>query len=132
VIVVDATVVADLLLAKGRLKESAGKLLVEDPEWISTALWRYEFGNVMLKIHRHGEEPIEDPERRLDLAGGMILEAVFDVVWGEVWSVADQDHLSYYDASYVWLARSRGLKVRTRDTEMLRNCPDVAEPMPEV
>jgi predicted nucleic acid-binding protein len=132
VIVVDATVVADLLLAKGKIRVAAEALLEEDPEWISTALWRFEFGNVMLNFHRHGKRRIEDPHRRYRLAEGLLVENVGDLRWAEVWRVADLDKLTFYDASYVWMARARELKLRTRDREILRNCPDVALPMPDV
>jgi len=38
--------------------------------------------------------------------------------------------LKFYDASYVWLAKSRGCKLYTRDKNILRECSDVAMPMP--
>lgn len=46
--------------------------------------------------------------------------------------IAIQNGLTFYDASYVWLARARGLMLRTRDKLILRECPDVARPMPVV
>lgn len=131
-IVVDATVVSDLLLAEEKTRAAAEHLLGEDPEWVSTALWRFEFGNVMLKFQRHGKRRIEDPQRQFRLAEGLLVETAGDLMWAEVWELADADGLSYYDASYVWLARSRGLKLRTRDKEVLKACPDVARPMPEL
>lgn len=131
-IVVDATVVADLLFAEGELRAAAEQLLRDDPEWASTALWSFEFGNVMLKFHRHGKRRIEHPQRRFHLAEGFLAETVGDLLWAEVWELAEADGLSFYDASYVWLARSRRLKLRTRDKRVLQACPDVALPMPEL
>lgn len=47
-----------------------------------------------------------------------------------IFSIALESDLTFYDASYVWLARERGLKLRTRDKGILRKCPDVAVAMP--
>lgn len=39
---------------------------------------------------------------------------------------AANESLSFYDASYVALARELGVKLWTEDRELLRKCPDVA------
>jgi predicted nucleic acid-binding protein len=48
----------------------------------------------------------------------------------EILTIAEKHILSFYDASYVWLARSRRLRLRTRDSKILSKCPDVAQRLP--
>ena len=129
-IVVDATVVSDFLLGEGAIQLAAKALVMEDPEWVSSPLWRFEFGNVMLKLHRHTGLHVSEPESRFAYAESMIAKTVDEIAWSEVWDLAVKDGLSFYDASYAWLARSRALMLRTRDKGILHNCPDVARPMP--
>jgi predicted nucleic acid-binding protein len=59
----------------------------------------------------------------------MLTETVENLQWRAVLDLADSRRLTFYDASYVWLAQSRGLTLRTRDAEVLRGCPDIAKPM---
>lgn len=107
-------------------REAAEKLIQLDPEWISHSLIRYEVGNVGLNYLRHGSWEREDVELQLKQVPGLLLEVV-DVIDAEAtFKVAAENGLSFYDASYVWLARVRGLKLRTRDKKILRECPDVA------
>lgn len=61
-----------------------------------------------------------------------ISEFVDDVDSPAVLRIAVESGLTFYDPAHVWLARSRGLELRTRDREVLRVCPDVAVAMPAV
>jgi predicted nucleic acid-binding protein len=130
VIVVDATVMADLLAGVPGLQAGAVRLMREDPDWISVGLWRYELGSVLWKMARfEGSDPVE---MRLGIARSarILVETVDGLEATAVWDIACGTGLTYYDASYVWLARSRGLELRTRDEEILKKCPDVARRMP--
>lgn len=49
-----------------------------------------------------------------------------DVDLSGVREIAAGAGLTFYKASYVWLAWSRWLNLRTRDKEILRESPDVA------
>ena len=129
-IVIDSTVLGDLLFNGESLRKSAERLQQIDPEWICVDLVRYELGNVAWK---YGSQPGADLEKiRLGLTGAelAVVEIVSNVNWGRVLELSVKEDLTYYDSSHVWLARERGLKLRTRDKEILRKCPDVAEPMP--
>lgn len=130
-IVVDATVLADFLVGEAKLKAAAVALAAEDPEWISTGLWRYELGNVLWKKCRFEGEDRLKMERLLSVANEVISETVEAVDSPSILEIATASGLTFYDASYVWLARSRGWKLRTRDDQILRECPDVAFPMPD-
>lgn len=128
-IVVDTTVLADLLVGAERQKKAA-KLLIEiDPQWISVGLWRYELGNVLWKTARFVDEANFDANRLLSLSE-LLVEETIEPSTVHILEIAMETGLSFYDASYVWLARQRGLKLRTRDKKILQLCSDVAEPMP--
>jgi len=130
VIVVDATVVADFLVGEPPLQAAAVDLMREDSDWISVGLWRYELGNVLWKKVKFEKGDPEEMRRHLECGAGLLLETVEDLNPAAIYDIAVQKGLTYYDASYVWLARARGLALRTRDKQLLRECPDVARPMP--
>lgn len=131
-IVVDTTVLGDLLFNEERLRKSARELQRLDGDWISMALVRYELGNVARSHAAFGNLEVVDAELGIDAVEQMLVETVADADWVRILRIAVAEGLSFYDASYVWLARSRGLDLRTRDKGILAKCPDVAIPMPEV
>ena len=130
-IVVDATVLADFLAGEADLRKAAIRLSEEDPVWISCSLWRYELGNVLWKKVRFGELDLAAANRCVEQGETMVTETVANLQWSRILGFAADAGLTFYDASYVWLARARGLKLRTRDTQTLRECSDVAKPMSE-
>ncbi len=131
-IVVDSTVLGDLLYNGDLLRASAQKLQQEDPEWICLELVRYELGNIATKYGLFQAADIHALMDGLEGADEVVSEFVSMTDWKLVLEIAIKDRLSFYDASHVWLARARGLTLRTRDKEILRKCPDVALPMPVV
>jgi predicted nucleic acid-binding protein len=130
-IVVDCTVLADFWVGEPFARQAAQRLLARDDSWISVGLWCFELGNVLLKYVRAGR--LTEPEMRLALIESrqLVSETIDDIDIEGVWSVAMEKNLSYYDASYVWLAKSRGLALYSRDSGILRTCPEVAVAMPE-
>lgn len=129
-IVVDCTVLGDHLFGAAAARESSQALVELDPEWISHELIYYEIGNVAWKCLKFGQINQEDAEVALGKAAGLLAEIQRDVDYVGIYRLAAETGLTFYDSSYVWLARSRGLKLRTRDKEVLRICPDVAVRMP--
>ncbi len=129
-IVVDCTVLADFWVGEPPARRAAQHLLAADDGWISVGLWRYELGNVLLKYVRAGR--LAEPEMREALRESqrLISETVAELDIEGVWLIANEKKLSYYDASYVWLARSRKIPLYTRDSDILRQCPDLALAMP--
>jgi len=130
VIVVDCTVLGDHLFGAAAARESSQALMELEPEWISHGLIFYEIGNVAWKCSKFGQIKRDDAAAALSKAGGLLMEIERDLDYLRIYRVAAETGLTFYDASYVWLARSRGLKLRTRDKEVLRICPDVAVRMP--
>ena len=129
-IVVDCTVFGDHLFGDAAARDSSLALMDEEPEWISHGLIFYEIGNVAWKCSKFGQISREDAEAALLKAGGLLVEIARDMDYSNIYRIAAKTGLTFYDASYVWLARARGLKLRTRDKEVLRICPDVAVKMP--
>lgn len=131
-IVVDATVLADFLAGDSDLRAAAEALMREDPDWITVGLWRYELGNVLWKTVRFGNDDPEVMRAAIGKSRELLLESVETVDLGSVWEIAHRSGLTYYDASYVWLAESRDLVLRTRGGEILREFPGIALPMPVI
>lgn len=129
-IVVDCTVLGDHLFGNAEARESSLTLMELEPEWISHGLVFYEIGNVAWKHVKFGQIERDVAETALGKAGGLLAEIERDLKYLEIFRLAAESGLTFYDASYVWLARSRGLELRTRDKEVLRICPDVAVRMP--
>ena len=131
-IVVDATVLVDFWLGEAGLRASAIALMEDDPDWISAGLWRYEFGNVVWKLVRAARFEASDMAAIWRGAAQCVGETENQVDFPQTYAIARQFDLSFYDASYVCLARSRGFELRTRDEKVLRKCPDVARAMPKI
>jgi predicted nucleic acid-binding protein len=131
VIVVDAMVLADFLAGEAGLRKAAIRLSEADPVWISCSLWRYEVGNVLWEKMQFQYMTRDAARRFFEQGEAMLTETVENLQWRAILDLADSRRLTFYDASYVWLAQSRGLTLRTRDAEVLRGCPDIAKPMQE-
>ena len=131
-IVVDATVLVDFFIGTEARQAAAKLLLAKDSEWISVSLWRYEFGNVLRTNVRSSQTNLDEAmalEHLVD-AETMVKGTIEELDSAAIFRIAIRDGLTMYEASYVWAARMRVLKLRTRDTEILVQCPDVALPMP--
>lgn len=128
-IIVDTTVLVDLLAGEDSVKELAERLLLEDSDWVALRLTQYELGNALRGYVRKGGMAPAVMKEALLRSEVLLLEVVDEIEVGEIWDICLSTGLTYYDASHVWLARSRGLKLRTRDAEVLKKCPDVAVEM---
>jgi predicted nucleic acid-binding protein len=115
-VVIDASAFAAVLF-----REEAGDQLQE--RWrgcslIAPMLLRYEIANVTLvKLQRH-----RDRARELWLAHEYFQRSgisFFDVEFADVIVLAQRRKLSAYDASYAWLALSRGLDLVSLDKKLL-------------
>lgn len=129
-IVVDCTVLADFYVGEPDSMQAAHDLLRSEPTWMSVELWRYELGNVFLKYVRAGRLQADAMSVALQEADMLVAETVELKEPAEVWKIALEKELSYYDASYVWLAQSRGLPLLSRDGGILKKCPEYCRSMP--
>ncbi|TAG11496.1 MAG: PIN domain-containing protein [Verrucomicrobia bacterium] len=129
-IVVDCTVIADFFIGNAEMQMSVQSLLEMDSEWIAPVLWRYEFGNVLLKEVRGGRMSADLMDRYLAAGEKLIFESVVDFDASKIAEMSRARDLSFYDASYVWLGQARGLPFYTRDGKLARKCEGLVQPMP--
>jgi len=115
-VIVDASAFVAVIFAE---PESDGvERRLARKHYIAPALLLFEVANVTLvKVRRH-------PERRVELFEAYENFTRFDVEFADVEfvavvSLAQRRNLSAYDASYVWLALSRGLDLVSLDKRMI-------------
>lgn len=129
-IVVDVNVLASRIVGEASLRRSAIALSERDPVWVAPQLWRYELGNILWKTVRFGNLAADFAVECLDVASELLEESVVDLDWQQTLEVAIEHNISYYDASYVALAQSRGLTLFTQDRKLVRKFPHCAQRMP--
>lgn len=126
----DSTVLADWLFNGGALRESVIRLQSQDASWVCSALARYELGNVAWKLTRAGRLSGEDVIMGWEALNEAAIEIVDQVEWPQVSALAVAKEISYYDATHVWLAMSRGIPLYSRDGPLRAKCPEVVRGMP--
>ena len=128
-IVVDNTVMIDFWAGEEPFLSEARNLFQVDGDWVVPGLWVYEFGNVMCKLSRLGKvpEPLKKAAWESSLQMVLVSHDIDPLAVDEIVSVTG---LKFYDASYVFLARSKGVKLYTRDKQILRTCSDIACSLP--
>ena len=129
-IVVDNTVLIDFWVGEDVYRDKAKELFMQDSEWLAPGIWLYEFGNVFRKYQRQNIIS-EDMKQMAWIKTLRMVKTVEEVKVLEIDKIAGEAGLSFYDASYVWLARSKSLDFYTRDKQILGSCSDVARAMPE-
>lgn len=122
-IVADTNLVAYLLLPTGREAE-AGAVHQRDPVWIAPPLWQSEFRNVLVLNVRHGVITQNEAREAWVLSTGLVHEEAPTA--SHVFDVAFERSLTAYDAEFVALAETLGVRVVTDDRRVLNACPDLA------
>jgi len=130
VILIDANALVDFFLGETSLQSAAQSLRRQHPDWLTIPWCRYEFGNAVRKYTRLGHIQEADGYEILQ-AGLAMIRLCPDCDGRVVLAEANRSNLTFYDAAYVARARSSGLRLRTRDGDILRNCPDVASSLAE-
>ena len=130
-ILVDTTVLADLLFNSGTEYEATQLLQSIDPEWACLGLAIYELGNVAIKCVRFGGLDAEDASRALNNLDSLLVDVYDDINTEAIFKVAVRRDLSFYDAAHVWLAMAMNLPLYSRDKKILTSSKDVARKMPE-
>jgi predicted nucleic acid-binding protein len=128
VIVVDANVLVHLHLpAEGRAVAEA--LLQSDPQWAAPVLWRSEFRNTLAKYLRCGGLTLDLALRIQGEAEDLMSGEEYDVDSDTVLRLAERSGCSAYDCEYVALAKHLGVRLVTRDAQVLRAFPEAATPL---
>lgn len=129
-IFIDANALADFFIGEEAFRRDAVELRRKYPCWTTLPLCQYEFGNVLRTYVRGGR--IAEATGFAMLRDGYGMVSLCAGCEGEVvLAEANASCLSFYDASYVACARSVGVRLYTRDGDILRNCPEIACPISE-
>ena len=114
-VVVDASAIASLLFGERRGAEVAEVL--EGRELVAPTLLRYELGSVCLKKRELYPESRDSLMVAFSLLDRLRLHEVA-VVEKAVVELAEQKNLTYYDASYLWLALKLRAELVTLDSRL--------------
>jgi predicted nucleic acid-binding protein len=88
---------------------------------IVPSLWHYEVANGLLSALRRGRTTEMAVAQSLTALGRLRIVEVSDQPLGvELVALARQFDLSAYDAAYLWLARTRDLRLATLDRSLAR------------
>jgi predicted nucleic acid-binding protein len=101
-------------------------LLSDEPinteDYAITSLTEYEIGNVIWKEKKSGR--ISEPQEIATIFSETIntLRKIEVDSMAKVLALAIARNLTFYDASYAYLAEKEGLKLVTQDTDLLKKC----------
>ncbi len=115
--VVDASVLAAVLFGEPRAEELSERLGANP--LAAPKLVRYEVGRVCLKKLKRYPRQRSALLESLGLLARMGIREV-DTPIGEVLEVAEEEGLTIYDASYLWLSRALGAELVTLDARLAR------------
>jgi len=113
-IVVDANILVYLII-EGDWSEAALRLQAKDPDWRTSPLWEYEFGNALtlmiLKKHLTATKAAQYFQRAKTNFGPFETQADSDLAL----QIAAEKKISFYDAQYLALAQELGVPLVTED-----------------
>jgi len=91
-------------------------------EYAVTTLTEYEVGNVLWRENQQGK--LKNPQRVATIFSEALAPLrKFEVdALSEVLAVAIERSLTFYDASYAFIAEKNDLKLVTQDTDLLGKC----------
>ena len=130
-IVVDTNVMVYFLLGE-ELGTDAEQLFKQDPEWAAPVILMSELRNVLLGFVRQGGMGPDQAKSISDDAAAILADRVTAVSSIQVIDVALECGLTAYDAEFVALARTLGVRLITLDGAILRGAADVAVPLPNL
>jgi predicted nucleic acid-binding protein len=127
-IVVDTNVIAYLLIQGERTAE-AELIWTQDSEWVAPYLWRSEFRSVVALYLRQGHIVLENAQRLVREAEGLMQGKEYPIDSGQVLDLVSASECSAYDCEFVALALAFDVPLITSDRKILSGFPDVAVAM---
>ena len=87
-----------------------------------SSLTEYEIGNVLWRENQ--QKKLKDPKRIATIFSEVIrpLKKMEIDSLANVLIIAIERHLTFYDASYAYLAEKENLRLVTQDTDLLKKC----------
>ena len=104
----------------------AGALLRQDSSWAAPMILISELRNALLGSVRRGLITLERAAQMSDDAAAILGPRLAGVDSGSVLDIAMECGLTAYDAEFVALARTIGVRLATLDGAILEGAPDVA------
>lgn len=118
-IVVDASVVASMLVYSDDRGRKARTVMGRDPEWAAPEHWKVGVFSVMRGLALGGKITDETASRAVDRITRLGVDTVpVDDLLLRMWQV--KANISAYDAAYVALAEGRDLTLVTADARLAR------------
>jgi len=124
-IVVDTNIIGYLFITNQRQKQ-AMELLIREPVWISSPLWRSEFRNVLTGYIRRNIFTLSQAQLIMEDAHKMMSLREFDVDSDRVLSLAANSNCSAYDCEFVTLAEEHSCPLVTVDKQIRAQFPGIA------
>jgi|SRR3990172_8348761 len=87
-----------------------------------SSLTEYEIGNVLWRENQ--QKKLKDPRRIATIFSEVLrpLRKIEIDSLANVLAVAIERHLTFYDASYAYLAEKENMRLVTQDTDLLKKC----------
>lgn len=126
-IVVDCTVLADWAFGKESRKKASIALMEADPIWTAPMLIQFELGNVAWKACQFDSSWKPELVRQtLESASKLIHKYITDIDPTEILAIARELETTYYDATYIWLAKTLDTQLYTRDRNLAKKSNGIA------
>lgn len=125
-IVVDTNILAYYWIP-GAFSEMVEKVYLEDRDWITSPLWRYEFRNTLAGYLRKKWIEPEDAIQLIGEAERKMEDREVGVSAAQVVKLIGRSKCSGYDCEFVALAENLGLPLLTMDKQILSEFPGIAE-----
>ncbi len=127
-IAVDANIICYYFI-KSEKTDIAERVWEKDPEWVLPVFWRMEFLNVISKYCRFSGMTLDEAKSLFAVAWEILSEKESHTDPENVLELSVAKDISVYDAEYVSLAKSLGIKLVTSDKELLKKFPETAVSM---
>ncbi|MCG3195082.1 MAG: hypothetical protein DIJKHBIC_04351 [Thermoanaerobaculia bacterium] len=124
-IVIDANVVAYLLISGPRTAEAEATLL-RDPAWVAPVLWKSEVRNVLSLYVRRREIDVETAVGLFERAASIVTCPSEEASTADILRISAERSISAYDAEYAALSSLHGIPLVTADGPLATKCPDLA------
>lgn len=125
-LVVDTNVLAYLLLQGARTAESRA-LLEADADWRSEQFMLVEFTNVLATAVRAGRLPAARAQIALEEAQALMEPGLCEAPHADVLALAIQLKVTAYDARFLTVANTLGVKLVTEDTKLRKAAPKLTQ-----
>lgn len=102
-----------------------------DADWVVPELCRHEFLNVLVTFGRHGVMTASECEDVWKTVEPYLVLRERPVDMSAALALALERSLTAYDAQFVTLAQTLGVRCLTEDRALLRECPEVAVSLEE-